>query len=135
MTTAYLPEVQTAGISSVRLWTGRVMTTVVVLFLAMDTVIHMLRPAFAVTATVKLGYPAAMLLPLAIIEAISLILYLIPRTAALGALIWTGYLGGAVATHVRAGGPFMNVLMPVFVAILLWGGLALRDRRIFSLFK
>jgi hypothetical protein len=135
MTTTYLSEVQTPRIN-VQLWTGRVITTIVVLFLAMDTVMHLLRPAVAVEGTVKLGFAAAILLPLGIIEAISLILYLIPRTAALGALIWTGYLGGAVATHVRAGNPlFTHILMPVFVAILLWGGLALRDRRIFNLFK
>ena len=136
MTTSYFPEIEVPRLSGLRLWSGRVLSTIAVLFLAMDATMHLLRPSFAVEGTVKLGFAAAILLPLGIIELISLILYLTPRTAALGALIWTGYLGGAVATHVRMGDPlFSHILAPVYVAMLLWGGLALRDRRILALFK
>ena len=68
--------------------------------------------------------------PLGILQLVLLALYLVPRTALLGAVLWTGYLGGAVATHVRVGNPLVShVLFPVYVAALLWGGLWLRDRR------
>ena len=136
MTTTYLPEIEVAPLRGVRIWAGRGLTAIAALFLAMDATMHLLRPAMAVEGTVKLGFSAAVLLPLGIIQVVSLILYLYPRTAALGALIWTGYLGGAVATHVRIGDPlFTHILMPVYVAALLWAGLALRDRRVFALFK
>jgi len=136
MTTTYLPEIESASMSGLRVWTGRVLSTIAVLFLAMDATMHLLRPAVAIEGTVKLGFSAGVLVPLGIIQVISLILYLYPRTAPFGALIWTGYLGGAVATHVRIGDQlFTHILMPVYVAALLWGGLALRDRRITDLFK
>ena len=116
------------------LWTGRTLTTIAVLFLTMDAAVKLLRLPVAVEGTKQLGYPASMVLVLGIIQAISLILYLIPRTAIFGAIIWTGYLGGAVATHVRLGNPmFTHVLSPVYVAVLIWGGLFLRDRRLRSL--
>lgn len=136
MTTTFFPEIDAPRLSTLRVWVGRILTTIAVLFLAMDATMHLLRPAVAVEGTVKLGFSAAVLVPLGIIQVISLILYLYPRTSALGALIWTGYLGGAVATHVRIGDPlFTHILAPVYVAAALWAGLALRDRRIFALFK
>jgi hypothetical protein len=135
MTTTYLPEIEVPA-TSARVWTGRVLSAIAVLFLTMDAVVHLLRPAVAVDGTVKLGFSADVLLPLGIIQVISLILYLYPRTSMLGAVIWTGYLGGAVATHVRIADPlFTHILAPVYVAALLWAGLALRDRRVIALFK
>jgi DoxX-like family len=113
------------------LWTGRALTTIAVLFLAFDAAVKLMRLPVAVEGTKQLGYPESIVLVLGIIQAIALILYLIPRTAIFGAIIWTGYLGGAVATHVRLGNPmFTHVLSPVYVAVLLWGGLFLRDRRL-----
>lgn len=82
----------------------------------------------------ELGYPAAVVRPLGILFAVMLALLVIPRTAPLGALLWTGYLGGAIATRVRIGNPlFSHVLFPVYVAIMIWGGLYLRDIRVRTL--
>jgi hypothetical protein len=115
-------------------WTGRVLSGIAVLFLAFDAGMKVLALPQAVEGTVALGYPAGVLVPLGIIQVILLALYLIPRTAPLGAILWTGYLGGAIATHVRAGNPlFTHVLFPIYVAALLWAGLWLRDRRVRAL--
>lgn len=117
------------------LWTGRILSGLAVLFLAFDLSLKLLRPPMAVEGTVQLGYPASVLLGLGIIQLICLIVYLIPRTAIIGAILWTGYLGGAIATHVRVGNPlFSHILFPIYVAVFLWAGLWLRDRRVSALF-
>jgi len=116
------------------LWTGRVLSGLAVLFLAFDAIGKLVAPAQVVEGTVQLGYRASVLPGLAVVELVCLGLYLVPRTAVLGAVLWTGYLGGAVATHVRMDNPlFSHVLFPVYVAALLWGGLALRDERVRAL--
>ena len=93
--------------------------------------IELLQLSVAVEGTTTLGYPASVVLPLGIVQAICLVLYVVPRTSVLGAVLWTGYLGGAIATHVRLDNPlFTHVLFPIYVALLLWGGLWLRDRRV-----
>jgi hypothetical protein len=126
---------QTALLSKGRLWTGRVMSTLAALFLLMDGVMKLMKPAFVVQATVQLGYPESVIIGLGIVLLACTVLYLIPRTAVLGAILLTGYLGGAVATHVRIGDPlFSHTLFPVYVAVLLWGGLYLRDPRLRTLF-
>lgn len=118
------------------LWTGRTLTAIATLFLTMDAAVKLLRLPMAIEGTKQLGFSADIVLVLGIIQAISLIAYLIPRTAIFGAIIWTGYLGGAVATHVRLGNPlFTHVLSPVYVAVLIWGGLFLRDRRLRGLLR
>jgi hypothetical protein len=111
-------------------WTGRILTALVVLFLTFDLVIKLLGAPEAVEATAKLGFPPGTLFALGMIQLVCLILYLIPRTASLGAVLWTGYLGGAIATHLRTGAPVFNLIFPILVAALLWGGLWLRDPRI-----
>ena len=117
-----------------QLWSGRVLSALAVLFLLFDITLHLLRPSFVIEGTKQIGYPAGVMLPLGLIEAVCLILYLIPRTAVLGAIFWTGYLGGAVATHVRIGNPlFTHILFPIYVALFLWGGLWLRDERLRAL--
>ena len=116
------------------LWIGRVLSGLAVLFLTFDAAIKLLRLPMAIDGTTQLGYPAGVVLPLGVVQAICLALYLIPRTSVLGAVLWTGYLGGAIATHVRLGNPlFTHVLFPVYVALLLWGGLWLRDPRLRAL--
>jgi hypothetical protein len=118
----------TTEISSKARWAGRILSGIAVLFLLWDATMKVMQVPMAVEGTVKLGYPAGVLLPLGIIQLICLALYLIPRTSVLGAILWTGYLGGAVATHVRMGDPlFSHILFPTYVAALLWGGLWLRD--------
>jgi len=132
-TTPYLAD-QTAPPSSAQVWTGRVLSGIAVLFLLMDATIHVMRIPAAVEGTIKVGYSAGVLLPLGVIELVFLIVYLIPRTSVLGAILWTGYLGGAVATHVRVGDPlFSHILAPTYVAGFLWLGLWLRDPRLRAL--
>lgn len=100
----------------------------VTLFLAFDLSLKLSRSTMALDATVQLGYPSAVVVPLGVVELGCLTLYLIPRTSVFGALLWTGYLGGAVATHVRLGNPlFSHVLFPIYIAAMLWGGLFLSN--------
>lgn len=120
--------------STKELWAGRVLSGLAVLFLAFDATIKLLQLGPAVEGTTQLGYPASVIVPIGLIQIGCLILYLIPRTSVLGAILWTGYLGGAIATHVRVGSPlFSHTLFPIYVAALLWGGLWLRDQRVRAL--
>ena len=125
---------QTAPVSKGRLWTGCIMSALPALFLVMDGVMKLMKPDFVVKATVQLGYPENVIFPLGIVVLVCVILYVIPSTAVLGAILLTGYLGGAVATHVRVGDPlFSHTLFPIYFAILLWGGLYLREERLRAL--
>ena len=117
-----------------QLWTARVLSTFAVLFLTFDTGLHLADPQVVTTAAVQLGLPADLMFKLGILEAILLMLYLVPRTAILGALLWTGYLGGAILTNLRVGLPlFSHVLFPTYVAALLWVPLWLREPRLRAL--
>jgi hypothetical protein len=120
--------------SNKRLWTGRVVSALAGAFLLFDSVIKVMQAPTAVEATTRLGYPASVVAGLGIIELLFLIVYAIPRSSVFGAILLTGYLGGAVATHVRTGSPlFSHILFPVYVAALVWGGLFLRDERVRAL--
>lgn len=120
--------------STARRWTGRVLSGLAVLFLAFDTGFKLLVAPEAVQGTMDLGYPSTVLPILGVLELLCLGLYLVPRTAVVGAVLWTGYLGGAIATHLRLENPlFTHTLFPIYVAVLLWGGLYLRDRRVSAL--
>ena len=104
------------------------------LFLLVDALVKVLGVAAASEATAQLGWSEPLLLPLGVLELMCLALYLLPQTAVLGAILWTGYLGGAVATHVRIGNPMLShALFPVYVGALLWLGLWLRDARLRAL--
>ncbi len=117
-----------------RVWVQRLTTAIPSLFLATDAAMKLLKVQAAVDGTVQLGFHESILVPLGIIQAVALILYLLPNTALFGAIIWTGYLGGAVAIHVRLANPlFTHVLSPVYVAVLLWGALWIRDARLRAL--
>src|SRR5438132_8001668 len=122
-------DIKTAPISHAMLWTGLVMIVVPSIFLIMDGVMKLFKPDFVVKATVELGYPESVIVGLGIVLVVSTILYLIPPTAVLGAILLTGYLGGAVASHVRLEQGAFPVLFPVLFGALLWGGLVLRDAR------
>jgi hypothetical protein len=127
-------DIQAAPLSKGRLWTGRIMSALPVLFLLVDAVGKLVKPAPVVEGTVQLGYPESVLLGLGIVLLTCTVLNVIPRTAVLGAILLTGYLGGAVATHVRVGSPlFSHILFPVYLAVLIWGGLYLRDERLRTL--
>jgi hypothetical protein len=110
---------------------GTVCTSVAALFLTFDTVLKVLRLDPAVEGTTSLGYPVDSVLWIGGIELVCLILYLVPRTAFLGAVLMTGYLGGAVATNVRISSPLLtHTVFPVYVALFLWAGLYLREPRL-----
>jgi hypothetical protein len=125
---------QFTTVSRGRLWTGRITSALPALFLFVDGVGKLVKPAPVVEGTVQLGYPESVLLGLGIVLLTCTVLYVIPRTAVFGAILLTGYLGGAIATHVRVGSPlFSHTLFPVYVALLIWGGLYLRDDRLRAL--
>jgi hypothetical protein len=124
---------QTVPVSKKRLWAGRIMSALPALFLLVDGAMKLVKPEPVVKATVELGYAETVILPLGVVLLACTILYLIPRTAVLGAILLTGYLGGAVATQVRAGQGLFEILFPVVVGVLLWGGLVLRDDRLRTL--
>jgi hypothetical protein len=117
-----------------RLWSGRVLTTLPVLFLIFDSVIKLIRIDPVVDSFTQLGYNPNLSLTIGLIETLCLVLYIVPRTSVLGALLLTGYLGGAVATHLRIGSPIpSHVLFPIYVGALLWAGLFLREDRLLAL--
>ena len=127
-------DAQSAPLSKGRLWTGRIMSALPALFLFVDGVGKLVKPAPVVQGTLQLGYPESVLVGLGIVLLSCTVLYVIPRTAILGAILLTGYLGGAIATHVRVGSPlFSHILFPVYLTVLLWGGLYLRDERLRAL--
>jgi hypothetical protein len=126
-------EIQTAPVSKKRLWAGRIIRALPALFLIFDGIMKLVKPAPVVEATVRLGYPESVIVGMGIVLLACTVLYLIPRTAILGAISLTGYLGGAVATHVRVGEGLFPVLFPVVFGALLWGGLWLRDERLRAL--
>jgi hypothetical protein len=110
------------------------LTALVALFLAVDGVLHVLQVPAVEQSFRDLGYPAGSALGIGLLELGCLALYLVPRTAALGALLLTAYLGGAVAAQVRIQAPLLSTtLFPVYTAVLLWVALALRDRRVRAL--
>lgn len=124
----------TEPISTRALWTSRIMGGIAVLFMLFDTGIKLVRESHAVEGTTQLGYPDGAVQLLGIIEAVCLVLYLIPRTSVLGMVLLTGYFGGAVATHVRLENPlFSHVLFSVYIALLMWGSLYLREPRLRAL--
>ena len=125
--------IQTAAISPKMLWAGRIISALPALFLLFDGIAKLFKPAFVVEGTLKYGYAESVIIPLGIVLTLCTILYLIPRTAVLGAILLTGYLGGAVNTHVRAGEGWFPILFPVIFGVLLWGGLYLRDARLRAL--
>jgi hypothetical protein len=126
-------DTQTAPASKVMLWTGWIMSALPTLFLLFDGVMKLVKPQFVVDATVRLGYSESVILPLGIVLLACTVLYVMPQTAVLGAILQTGYLGGAVATHVRVYEGLFPVFFPVIFGALLWGGLVLRDARLRAL--
>ena len=139
MPTAAQPAAQAAihpgSISKKALWGGWITSGLVTAFLLFDAVIHLLKPAPVVEAFAKLHLPLSLAVDLGVIELLSLVLYVIPRTSILGAVLLTGYLGGAVAIQVTTSNSlFGEILFPVYVGVLVWGGIYLRDDRLRALF-
>ena len=127
-------DTQALRISRKTRWAGRILSTLPVLFLLMDGIMKLVKPEPVVKATVDLGYPENVIMAIGVVLLGCVILYVVPRTAVLGAILLTGYLGGAIATHVRVGNPlFSHALFPVYLAVLIWGGLYLRESRLRAL--
>ena len=123
-----------ATTSRAALWTSRVITGIVALLLAMDAGMKLIQAKPAIEGSAQLGFAPASVFVIGVIAAVCLVLYLIPRTAPLGAILWTGYFGGAVVTHLRAGNPlFTHILSGVYVSTLIWISLYLRDARVRAL--
>ena len=124
-------SVQTSG---AQLWAARILTGLSVLFLTFDAIGKLAKVQPVIDGTLELGYPDGVIVPLGVVLLASTVLYAVPATAVLGAILLTGYLGGAIATHVRVGNPLLtHTLFPVWVALVVWGGLWLRDDRLRAL--
>jgi hypothetical protein len=125
------PSGRATGISRGSLWTGRVLSAVVFLFMLFDGGIKVLRLAPAVEGTARLGYPVNLVLPIGLVALVCAFLYAIPRTSILGAVLLTGYLGGATATQVRLLDPWF--FFPVVIGVMVWVGPFLMDERLRAL--
>lgn len=117
-------------ISNTQVWAGRILSSLAALFLLWDGVMKLLKPAFVVKATRDLGYPESDIAGIGVVLLACTLLYLFPRTSILGAILLTGYLGGAIASQVRAEASWFNVVFALVFACLVWGGLWLRDVRV-----
>ena len=122
---------QAAPVSKKALWTGRVLSALPILLLLFSGVIKLVKSPSVVEGFAHFGLPEKLMLPLGILEILCTLIYAIPRTSVLGAILLTGYLGGATATNIRVGDPAS--VMTVFLGILAWGGLYLRDDRLRAL--
>ena len=120
--------------SPARVWTARIVTAIPVLFLLFDGAMKVVLAQPVIDAMPTIGWPVSLARPIGIILLACVAVYLYPRTAVLGAILLTGFLGGAVATQLRVGNPLVtNVLFPIYVALFVWGGLYLRDARVRAL--
>jgi DoxX-like family len=124
-------DTQAASVSKKRIWAGRIISAVPVLLLLFSGVMKLMKPAPVVQGFVHFGYPESLIFGLGILELACTVVYLIPRTSVLGAILLTGYLGGATATNVRVGDPLF--FLPAILGVLVWGGLYLRDDRLRAL--
>lgn len=121
---------QPSAAAKLSVWAGRALSTFAILFLAFDTVIKVFNLAPAVEATTQLGYSAHLVVTIGLIQLVCLAVYAVPRTAVLGAVLLTGYLGGALATQLRVEAPLFSLVFPLLVGMLVWGGLLLRNREL-----
>jgi hypothetical protein len=121
---------QDSHISNKMVWTGRIVSAVPALMLVFSAVMKLIKPAPVLTEFARLGYPESVVIGIGILELLCAVVYVIPRTSILGAILMTAYLGGATATHVRIGDPF---IYPVIAGVLVWGGLYLRDAAVRAL--
>ncbi len=119
-----------AGSSKRMIWTGRIISALVALMFTFDGVGHLMKPPQVVEAFARLGYPLSASVGLGALLLISTAIYVTPRTSILGAILLTGYLGGAVSTHVRAGSSLFETVFPVIFGVLVWLGLYLRDAKL-----
>jgi hypothetical protein len=126
--------VQTSETSNAVLWTGRIMSGLVIAFMLLDGAMKLVPLDVVVTTSEQMGIPGSLARTLGVIGFICTLLYAVPRTSVLGAILLTGYLGGAIASHLRLGDPiFTHTLFGLYLGLLTWGGLYLRDARLRAL--
>jgi hypothetical protein len=131
MTTTIEAPVSAPAISKSRLWTGRIMGGLMIAFMLMDSIFKFFPNETVIKGTVDLGYQAHHIPILGVLALVSTLLFAIPRTEVLGAILLTAYFGGAIATHVRIDNPlFSHILFPVYMAVLVWGSLWLKNERL-----
>jgi len=124
-------EAASTGVSKKALWAGRTISNVIVLLLVLDGVMKFFKPKPVVDAFAHLGIPIELDFAIGTLLLLCTLLYAVPATSILGAILLTGYLGGAVMSHLRAGDPlFTHVLFPTYLGSLIWLGLYLRDPRL-----
>lgn len=123
-------DAETIPASTKMLWTGRIVSAVPVLMLIMSAVMKFARPPPVVEGFAHLGLPVTLAFGLGALELACTAIYLVPRTAVLGAILLTGYLGGAIVAHLRVGDPFIG---PIIFGVLIWAGLFLREPRLRAL--
>jgi hypothetical protein len=128
-----IADVNTVLASRPALWAGRLLSTLVVLFLLFDGVAKVLQVAPVLEACAQLEVPVRVIPGLGVVLVAATLLYAVPSTSLLGAIVLTGYLGGAIWTHVRVGGPAFPIVFAGLVAALVWGGLYLREPRLRTL--
>ena len=126
-------DAQPVAVSKKRLWSGRAMSGLAILFLIFDGVTKAIKVPAVLKASAQLEYPVGLIPLIGIILLVCTLLYAIPRTSVLGALLLTGYLGGAVAAQLRIGNPVFETVFPILFALLVWGGLYLRENRLRAL--
>ena len=126
-------QTNTQGTSKAMLWTGRVLSGLAILFFLMDGIMKLFKPAVVVNATLGLGYPESEIIGIGVVALICIVLYAVPRTAILGAILLTGYLGGAIASKVRIEAPLFDIIFALVFALFIWGGLWLRNPRLRAL--
>jgi len=123
-------EIKTATISKKMVWAGRIISGIMTLFMLLDGVMKLIKPEPVVKGTMQVGFPESTIVGIGIVLLIGTVLYLIPRTAVLGAILLTGYLGGAIASQVRVSAVRFNIVFPFIFGMLVWLGLFLRDWRV-----
>lgn len=124
---------QLESVSKGRLWTGRIISALVVLFLLFDSITKVLKVRAVIEASAQLGFPVSAIVTIGVILLVCTVLYVIPQTAVLGTILLTGFLGGAVAANIRIGNPIFNTLFPIIFAALVWTGIFLREPRLSTL--
>jgi len=119
---------QEASASRALIWVGRILSALIVSFMLFDGIIKVLKLPAAVEGTVRVGFPASLVVTIGVVALLCAVVYAIPRTSILGAILLTGYLGGATATQVRMQDPWF--FFPIAIGVLVWAGIFLRDSRL-----
>ncbi|HXX70705.1 MAG TPA: DoxX family protein [Candidatus Acidoferrum sp.] len=124
------PGTSADSVSKGSFWAGRILSGLVVLFMVFDGVTKVIKVPQVIEATVRIGFPVTTVVGIGVTLLVSVALYVIPSTSILGAILLTGYLGGATAANVRAGSPLFNTVFPIIFGVLVWLGLFLREPRL-----